>query len=298
MANPTPKLLQLPLHILIDYRRTLQFHPDKVTTSLPETESIYLNLQLARDTLTDPAKRFAYDRFGADILAWRHCKTLPDYIFHGVQQTSVYYVVSGCVLVLLGILGYLQAGKFWRYLVMAGLFCAEMSIMMRPAWPVFLTGFVNPVLVTTGIRTPYVPFQLISLLRKLSVTFFIALNQLSPLLHAGDPNAAANSGSKSSDGINPQLLDRLDILAKATDAEISRLTTLELSPFLGERQKMRDLRTGLKEWLVQNTIRNDPEVKAAVGKTLARRRREGMGMSASLSESAEEVPPPVPPHLE
>lgn len=211
-----------------------------------------------------------------------------------MTQTSVYYVVSFAVLVLLGILGYLQSGKFWRYLVMAGLFCVEMGIMMRPAWPTLLTDFLNPMLTTTTIRTPYLPFQLISLLRKLTVTFFIALNQLSPLLN---PDTTTDPLAKASpDGINPQLLDRLDMLAKSADVEVSRLTGLELTPFFGERQKMKDLKTGLREWLVTNALRNDPEVKAEVGKTLARRRGEG-NLSASAM-GGDEFAPPVPPHLE
>ena len=278
--------------------RTLQFHPDKISSPNPTTELLYLSMQSAKDTLTDPAKRFAYDRFGPDILFWQHCKTLRDFVFHGVQQTSLYYVVSFCGLVLLGLLGYLQSGKFWRYLVMAGLFCVEMSVMMRPEWPILLTGWLNPVLLATGVRTPYLPFQLISLLRKLSVTFFIALNQLSPLLHQSD---TAADTAKASDGISPQLLDRLDVLSKTADAEVSRLTGLEITPFLGDRQKMKDLRMGLREWLVQNTIRNDPEVMTAVRNTLSRRRRDGvnLGMSASVESIGQgDVPPPVPPHLQ
>ena len=199
------------------------------------------------------------------------------------------------MLVLLGMLGYLQQGKFWRYAVMACLFCVEMGVLMSPEWPGVLTVFVNPVLVATGVRTPYLPYQMLTLLRKLSVTFFIALNQLAPILSLDPANPAASTAkSSSASDIPPQLLDKLDILTRTTDAEISRLTGLELSPFLGERQRMRELREGLREWLVQNTVRNDPEVKGAVGRTLARRRGEG-----SLSASAvEETPPPVPPHLE
>lgn len=212
-----------------------------------------------------------------------------------MQQTALYYTGSFIVLLILGLLGYLQSGKFWRYLVMAGLFCAEMGIVMQPTWPAVLTKFVNPVLATTGLRTAYLPFQLISLLRKLTVTFFIAMNQLTPLLTPDNAHPlTAKSSSPDGSGITPQLLDRLDVVAQAADAEVSRLTGLELTPFLGERQKMRDLKSGLREWLVANTLRNDPEVKAAVGKTLAKRRREGM----SLSMSADDVPPPVPPHLE
>ena len=179
---------------------------------------------------------------------------------------------------------------------MAGLFCLEMSIMMRPDWPAFLSNFLNPVLTTTGIRTPYLPFQLISLLRKLSVTFFIAMNQLSPLLNSpSDPTTTAKA---SDGGISRELLDRLEILSKSADAEVSRLMGLELTPFLGERHRLRELKSGLKEWLVQNTIRNDPEVKAAIGKTLGRRRREGVNLGMSASADGEDVPPPVPAHLE
>jgi len=251
-------------------------------------------MQTARDTLVDPAKRFAYDRFGAEILGWQQCKTIRDFVMHGVQQTAVYYTVSFCVLILLAVLGYLQAGKFWRYLVGGALFCAEMTIMTRPEWPAVLTRVINPFLIATGLRTPYIPFQVIVLLRKLTVTFFIALGQLTPLFQ--DPTEATKAG----EGITPPMLDRLDALSKAADQEVSRLTVLEVTPFVTERSRMRDLKTGLGQWLVQNTVRNEPEVKAAVNKVLTRRRMEGSmtgSMSASMGDS-QETPPPVPPHLE
>ncbi len=71
-------------------------------------EGVYIQLKLARDTLVDPAKRFAYDRFGPEILQWRQCKTVRDFVITGVQRTTVYYSISGSALVLLGVLGYLQ----------------------------------------------------------------------------------------------------------------------------------------------------------------------------------------------
>ena len=111
----------------------------------------------------NPAKRFAYDRFGPDVLQWRHCKTIRDFVFTGVQSTAVYYAASGSVLV----------------------------------------------------------------------------------------------------------------LARTTDQEVTRLMGLELSPFAGKQSSMRELRSSLKEWLVQNTVRNDPEVKAAINRVLNRRRQDG-----------------------
>ncbi|KAK4555860.1 hypothetical protein LTR86_007080 [Recurvomyces mirabilis] len=255
-------------------RLTVQYHPDKVTSGSVSdkaaVEAIYVQLKLARDTLIDPAKRFAYDRFGPEILGWRQCTTVRDYVITGVQRTAVYYIGSGAVLVLLGVLGYLQQGKFWRYLVMAGLFVVEVQTMMRPDCPAVLTKLVNPMLLSTGLRAPYLPFQMLSLLRKFALTFFIAMSQLGPVLQ-GPQSTGTNE-----DGVTPQLLDRVDALAKATDQEVSRLMGLELMPIAASDQAShRNLRTTLKEWLVQNTIRNDAEVKGAIANALDRRRREG-----------------------
>jgi hypothetical protein len=63
------------------------------------------------------------------------------------------------------------------------------------------------------------------------------------------------------------------MLTKTTEQEVSRLLGLDLTPFIGEQSSIRELRLSLKEWLVQNTIRNDPEVKEAVNQVLNRRRQ-------------------------
>ncbi|KAK5134705.1 hypothetical protein LTR08_006220 [Meristemomyces frigidus] len=251
-------------------RLTVQYHPDKATgPDKAAIEAIYVHLKLARDTLVDPAKRFAYDRFGPDILQWRQCKTIRDYVFAGVQNASIYYVGSGGFLILLGVLGYLQQGKFWRYIVMSGLFVIEMHTMMSPEFPAVLAKFINPLLVTTKLRPPYLPFQMLALLRKLAITFFIALSQLGPILQG--PQAAGQT----SDAAFAQQLDRVDALATAADQEVGRLMGLELMPFIGDQTSTRNLQASLKEWLVQNTIRNDHEVKGAIGSVLDRRRQEG-----------------------
>ena len=249
--------------------RTVQYHPDKaIGPNKAAIEAVYVNLKLARDTLIDPARRFAYDRFGPEVLLWRHCKTIRDFVMFGIQNTAIYYVGSGSVLVLFGVLGYLETGKFWRYLVMAALFATEVYTMTRPQFPALLTGVINPIVSRTGMRAPYLPFQMLALLRKVAITFFIALSQLGPLLR--NPNA-----SQESDAISPQHLDRLDALTRTTDQEVTRLLGLDLSPFISDKASMRELRSTLKEWLVQNTIRNDLEVKKAVTQVLERRRQDG-----------------------
>lgn len=252
-------------------RLTVQYHPDKASAAdRPNIEAIYIQLKLARDTLIDPAKRFAYDRFGPEILAWQNCKLVRDFILQGLQNVTVYYVGSAGALVLVSMLGYLRQGMFWRYLVMASLFIVELHVATRPDFPAFLTNIFNPILATTGLRNPYLPFQLITLLRKLILTFFIAMSQLGPLLQ-GPEAVVEDDGS----AVSPQQLDRVDALTQAADSEITRLMGLELMPFATERSAAKDLRTSLKEWLVQNTIRNDPEMRAAIGRVLDRRRQTG-----------------------
>ncbi|KAH9842122.1 DnaJ molecular chaperone homology domain [Teratosphaeria destructans] len=261
-------------------RLTVQYHPDKVTTGeRAAVEAVYVQLKLARDTLTEPAKRFAYDRFGPEVLRWQQRRTVRDFVFTGVQNVTIYYVVSVSVLVLLGMLGYLNEARFWRYLVMGSLFVVELWTMTRPEFPWILTKVVNPALVTTGLRTPYLPFQFLTLLRKLGVTFFIALAQLGPLFK--DPAAVS---AQNGDAVPPQLLDMIDALARATDQEVSRLTGLELMPFAGDQRDRTELRSSLKEWLVQNTIRSDVEVKRAMGEALERRRRDGASGDATTAD--------------
>ena len=45
-----------------------------------------------------------------------------------------------------------------------------------------------------------------------------------------------------------------------------------MAPFAGDEHGVKTLKGKVKEWLVQNTIRSDPEVRDAVGRALGKRR--------------------------
>lgn len=238
---------------------TVQYHPDKASGSDRDAiETIYVHLKVARDTLVDPAKRFAYDRFGPDILDWQQCKVLKDYVLTGVRKVAVYYVGTASALVLASTFGYLRSGTTWRYLVLAAMFVMEMHVLTRPEFPALLTAIVNPVLVVTRLRQPYLPFQGLSLLKKLAITFFIALSQLERLLKPLAPQALTG------DSVAPHELDRLDALTRATEQEVSRILGLELAQYGADPASGAVLRSTTKDWLVQNTIRNDAEVSSAM----------------------------------
>lgn len=60
------------------------------------------------------------------------------------------------------------------------------------------------------------------------------------------------------------------------EGEVGRLLQLEMSPLVGDEQGMGELRGKVREWLVTNTIRADPEVRDAMGRVLQRRRGGGV----------------------
>ncbi|KAI1380860.1 hypothetical protein F4677DRAFT_201316 [Hypoxylon crocopeplum] len=247
-------------------------HPDKVMSSGGEADSadFFMHLKTASDTLVDPARRFAYERFGPDIVGWKHCVTVRDYVTRGIQVLVPYYGFAAIAMYVLGLLGYLDWGRYWRWLTLVVLCVFELHTVTRPAFPRFLVNIVNPILTRFTAHPPYLPFQVISLARKLSITLYIAFSQIGPLLQPPEQRGA--KPSETSEKALLQSLDRLEQTARSMDVDATRLMELEMAPFAGDPEVISSMRTKLKEWLVQNTIRADPMVKDALGRSFQKRR--------------------------
>ncbi|KAI0528415.1 hypothetical protein GGR58DRAFT_496103 [Xylaria digitata] len=243
-------------------------HPDKLTHSSPGAGDFFIHLKTASDVLTDPAQRFAYERFGPDITGWRHCVTLRDYVWRGLQtQVLQHYGLAAVVLYGLGWLGYFEFGRYWRWVTLLILCAFEAHTVMRPRFPVFVEAFVNPFLVRFTSHAPYLPFQVVALARRVAIAIYIAFGQLGPILQAGrDQEVAAGEKALQKN------LENLENVAKFMDLDATRLMELEMAPFVGDSEVIKDMRSKLKEWLVQNTIRADPMVRDALGKSLQKRR--------------------------
>ena len=242
-------------------------HPDKVGASAPSSEGYFVHLRLAQDTLLNPAKRFAYERFGPDISTWQHCSSIRDYILHGLQSVLPYYGVAAVFMYILGMFGYLEWGRYWRWLTLVCLCVFELHTISRPYFPSLASKILNPLLITFTTHPPYLPFQLIQLARKLSITLYIAFSQIGPLLQ---PPTLGNSPNP--EVALKQQLDRLEATTKAADVEATRLMGMEMSPFVGDAAALKEMKTKMQSWLVQNTIRSDPMVRDAIGNELQRRR--------------------------
>ena len=255
-------------------RLAAQYHPDKTDNSA-EATAYFVHLKSAADTLTDPARRFAYERFGPDSAGWAHCATVRDFVGRGAQTTLAYYGVAAAAMYALGLLGYLDWGRYERWLVLLSVCVFELHTVTRPTPPALFTRLVNPVLAWAAGRPPYLPFQAISLARKVAVTLYIGFSQIGPLLAASTAGGQVVVGAANKGDDEAALragLDRLEAMARGLDTDAARLLEMELSPFAGDPAVMGSVRGKIKEWLVQNTIRSDPMVKDALGRSFQKRR--------------------------
>ena len=264
-------------------------HPDKQGVgggADADGGAFFMHLKTATDVLTDPARRFAYERFGPVAVAWSaQCTTIREYVVRGAQTALVpHYVVAAAALYVLGLLGYLRVGRYWRWLTLGALCLFELHAITRPGFPWIVERFLNPLLfyVSGGRHAPYLPFQAVSLARKLGITLYIAFNQLGPLLQQGQQHhggrrggaaaAAAAAAEDSPEKALEKALDSLDQLAHGVDVDAGRLVELEMAPFAGDPALQEVMRPKLKEWMVQNTILNDPLVRDAMMRWRQKRR--------------------------
>ncbi|ETS82091.1 hypothetical protein PFICI_07093 [Pestalotiopsis fici W106-1] len=249
-------------------------HPDKAGASSTadggDGGEVFMHLKTASDTLTDPARRFAYERFGPDVIGWRHCVTIRDYVLRGCQVLLPYYAVAAAVMYGLGLFGYLEWGRYWRWYTLVALCVFELHTVMRPGFPPLVERVVNPLLTAWTDHAPYLPFQVITLARKCSITLYIAFSQIGPLLQP--PGQQGVKPGDASDKVLRQSLDRLEQASRMIDTDAGRLMDLEMAPYVGDPELVNSMRSKLKEWLIQNTIKSDPMVRDALGRGLQKRR--------------------------
>lgn len=279
-------------------RLAAQFHPDKVSNDNDGSAAFFfMRLKAAQETLVDPARRFAYDRLGPDVVSWTRCTTVRDYVLQGLQNLLPFYGATGAVMGLLGWMGYLEWGRTWRWLTFSAMFIFEVHVVTRPRHPVVLARFINPVLTRMSslivnrqalppqqqiqLLAPYLPFQAVQLARKVSVTLYVAFSQIGPLLGAdtssGNINLSRNGGGKGADPSKDderlrQALQRLEQMAGAIGADAEKMLSLEMVPFQDDAAAVANVQGKMKEWLVNNTIRSDPMVRDALGTALRKRR--------------------------
>jgi curved DNA-binding protein CbpA len=253
-------------------RLAVKYHPDKVRGGdRDRANEHYVYLGHVKDILLNPAKRFAYDRFGLEgIQKCNKCLTIKEFVDNALMTSLGTY---GAVFILLfgaNALGFYQDGAYWRYLSVLAIATFDIRTAMRPDHPPILTQWLNPLLATMHIRPPYLPFQLSIIITKASISLAQFLGLVIPLLRQ-DPQQAAKPADDSENARHKQI-DRLDACVRASTQEASRLRELESIAFRDHEPAKKELREAMRQYMVQNVVHQEKEVRNAMGQSLARRR--------------------------
>ena len=290
------------------YRRLAALHhPDKVAQGEEPNDAYFIALTTARDTLLDNAKRFAYDRFGPDILRWQHCVTIRDYVTVGLKSVVAPHYLGWTILLAgMQFMGWMQLGAYWRWWAFASLAAFEVACITRPTFPqtwVFETvpptmiAAVGQVWASLGLPT-YLPFQTVTFARRASLTLFVAISKVSPVLAA--MRSSNGQAELSDEATITRKLGTLEQLLKQNLLEATKLLSLESRPFEpssldsimqdqsgSEGGGMHELRRGLREQFVRGSVQRDREVGLAYSRAV--RRRNGEAIPAATNEAVDDA---------
>lgn len=253
---------------------TVRFHPDKVGPNVDRDRAndYYVHLKHARDIILDPAKRFAYDRFGPDILRQcSHCLTVKEFTNHALLVVLYTYGALMAFLFGANALGFLKDGAYWRYLAILAVATYEVRTALRADHPPFLAKYLNPFFVSMRVRPhQYLPFEATTVIRKAALSAAQFLGLLIPLWR-DDPQKPAKAADDSEEARHKQL-DRLENTITQSASLSTRLVEMESMPYRQNPEAKNELRDALKDYMTKNTIHMDREVRNAMGQSIARRR--------------------------
>ncbi|KAH8704357.1 hypothetical protein GQ44DRAFT_831528 [Phaeosphaeriaceae sp. PMI808] len=251
---------------------TIRFHPDKVAVGDREQASQYfVHLKSMRDMILNPAKRFAYDRFGPEIIGQcQTCLTVKDYVDSALLSAATTYGALLIIIIGASALGFVTDGSYWRYFGILAVAMFEIRTATRPDHPSVLTQYLNPLMATFNLRPAYLPFQLIAIIKKASISAAQFLALLMPL-YREDPQNPAKSDDDTEDARHKQL-DRLSTFVAESNKDAGRLLELESIPYRENEKAKNELRDALKKYMVQNVVHQEKEVRNAIGQSMAKRR--------------------------
>jgi hypothetical protein len=98
-------------------RLAAQHHPDKLASGADgggAADGAFVYLKLVQDTLLDPARRFAYDRFGPDVTEWRDQKTMQDFMYTALTRSLPPYAVGLATILVLNWAYWVPWGRYVR----------------------------------------------------------------------------------------------------------------------------------------------------------------------------------------
>lgn len=223
-----------------------KYHPDKAG---PLGENYFIVARHAYEGLTDPTRRYAYDRFGPVIDTWKNCVTMRDFMQRGVMHGIMYWygITLGLQLIIAGFRK-ADVGGYWRFLAFFILFTCEMTIIVGPR----TSKLHNVLRILSPHRTPY---QQVALLRDFWVTLSLALNQLMPQWVAPTASAAQNE-----EQINAMVQQAL-ILGRELETMAVAACDEQVALVAGGDSQV--LKSEMEQYLIDDVLSNHPAVRSA-----------------------------------
>ncbi|KAI5858811.1 hypothetical protein BZA05DRAFT_366333 [Tricharina praecox] len=231
---------------------SILYHPDKVGEAGADQ---FLELQLAYETLIDLTRRPNYHRFGpivtdSSFLKPTEHSTAFDYFNAGLVHIGMYYGFWLGAQILLGFMVKTDFGRWWKFLTIVAAAVLELLL---------ITG--SSPLPTFPLAKSLLVFEQVALMRTMVMTMFNGLIQLAPKL------APMNRRP-------PDLETKLSAvlqLSAIVEAEALVMQGTEFQPFAEDPAATKEVERKMADWMVQQRIRNDPEMKEALNE--ARKRR-------------------------
>ncbi|KAG0708700.1 DnaJ-domain-containing protein [Suillus ampliporus] len=203
-----------------------KYHPDRVG---PSGEALFIEVRDAFEALKDPVVRFAYDRFGPDVLTWKECTTMREYLRRGLLSSSLYHIMTGAGLILFSAIGKPSPIVAWRYLLFLCLFASELYLLFAPSPSAlsrspFVDAAPSHATILDVLFPKRVVYQHILLLHQIFFFLSVASSRVAPVLFPslmqGDPAMDQQ--------IVRAMAERLGALAKTTERELSIMLDMEL----------------------------------------------------------------------
>lgn len=203
-----------------------KYHPDRVG---PSGEALFIEVRDAFEALKDPVVRFAYDRFGPDVLKWKECTTMREYLRRGLLSSSLYHIMTGAGLILFSAIGKPSPIAAWRYLLFLCLFASELYLLLAPSPSAlspspFIDAAASHATILDVAFPKRIVYQHVLLLHQVFFFLSVALSRVAPVLFPslmrGDPIVDQQ--------IVRAMAERLGALAKTTERELSIMLDTEL----------------------------------------------------------------------
>lgn len=192
-----------------------RYHPDRVGKG---GEEKFMEVRKLVEALKNPAVRFAYDRFGPDVLKWKgQCTTTGEYLWHGLMQSAGYHIAGLAFLLFWSVVGRSTPFTFWRYILYFTLFSLELVLVLSPSPSPDSTRHIT---VLHRLFPNRVVFQHILFLHQVFMFLNVALMRVTPHLierdELDDPRMEA------------ALVERTMALVNLADREASKMVHTEL----------------------------------------------------------------------